>query len=297
MSESNTAPVAGIELGGTKTVVAWGLSDGTILEEFRFPTTRPQETLGQAIEWIRMRGNPSGLGVGAFGPIRVNPAASDFGSLLATPKPGWQGFSLTGALNEGFGDVPVALDTDVNAALWGEVALGAAQGATDAAYITIGTGIGAGILSGGQLVHGALHPEFGHFKAGRAPGDSFEGVCGFHGDCLEGMASGPAIAKRWGKPAAELPADHPAWDMEAWYLAHGILALLAIVSPSKVIVGGGVSQAEGLHGKIAAHLEEATAGYFGDQNFNQMIVPPRLEQEAGIRGALLLAGEALRSRS
>ena len=297
MSESNTTPVAGIELGGTKTVVAWGLPDGTILEEFRFPTTRPQETLDQAIEWIRQRGNPAGLGVGAFGPIRVNPAAADFGSLLATPKPGWQGFSLTGALKEGLGDVPVVLDTDVNAALWGEVALGAAQGATDAAYITIGTGIGAGILAGGRLVHGSLHPEFGHIKVGRAPGDSFEGVCGFHGDCLEGLASGPAIAKRWGKPAAELPADHPAWDMEAWYLAHGILALLAIVSPSKVIVGGGVSQAEGLHGKIAACLEEATAGYFGEQDFSKMIVPPRLEQEAGIRGALLLAGEALRARS
>ena len=297
MSESSTAPVAGIELGGTKTVVAWGLPDGTILEEFRFPTTRPQETLDQAIEWIRLRGKPAGLGVGAFGPIRVNPAASDFGSLLATPKPGWQGFSLTGALAEGLGDVPVTLDTDVNAALWGEVALGAARGATDAAYITIGTGIGAGILAGGRLVHGALHPEFGHFKVGRAPGDSFEGVCAFHGDCLEGLASGPAIAKRWGKPAAELPAGHPAWDIEAWYLAHGILALLAIVSPSKVIVGGGVSQAEGLHAKIAACLKEATAGYFGDQDFNQLIVPPRCEQEAGIRGALLLAGEALRGHS
>ncbi|BCU78128.1 ROK family protein [Luteolibacter sp. LG18] len=289
MSESKALPVAGIELGGTKTVVAWGLSDGTIHEEHRFPTTRPEETFATATAWLRERGTPAGIGVGAFGPVRVNPAAPDFGSLLATPKDGWQGFSITGALAAAFPGVPLTLDTDVNAALWGEVALGAAQGATDAAYITIGTGIGAGILSGGRLVHGAVHPEFGHFKVARAPGDSFAGLCPFHGDCLEGLASGPAIAARWGKAAADLPADHPAWDMEAWYLAHGILALLAIVSPSKVIVGGGVSQSAGLHAKIAACLEKITAGYFGEGDFTDLVVPPALEQEAGIRGALLLA--------
>jgi fructokinase len=294
MSDSQTAQVAGIELGGTKTVVAWGLSDGTVLEELRFPTTQPEETLGRAIEWIRERGHPAGLGVGAFGPVRVNPSAADYGSLLATPKAGWQGSSLVKALNDGLPGVPLVLDTDVNVALWGEVALGAAKGARDAAYITIGTGIGAGVLVDGRLVHGALHPEFGHFKVSRAPGDTFPGVCSFHGDCLEGLASGPAIAARWGKAAAELPADHPAWDMEAWYLAHGILALLAIVSPSKVIVGGGVSQAEGLHRKIAACLETAAAGYFGDGDFGSLVVPPLLEQEAGIRGALLLGGEAIR---
>ncbi|MGC4013821.1 MAG: ROK family protein [Luteolibacter sp.] len=289
MKEANTRPVAGIELGGTKTVVAWGLENGTILEEHRFPTAGPEETFAILMDWLRARGVPAGIGVAAFGPVRVNPGAADFGSVLATPKVAWQGFSITGALSSAFPGVPIKLDTDVNVALWGESSLGAARGADDAAYITIGTGIGAGILSGGRLVHGALHPEFGHLKVGRAPGDAFEGACPFHKDCLEGLASGPAIVARWGREAADLPPEHPAWDMEAWYLAHGILALLAIVSPSKVIVGGGVSQSPGLHGKIASCLKKAAAGYFGEGDFLDLIVPPSLGQEAGIRGALLLA--------
>lgn len=294
MSEAQTQTVAGIELGGTKTVVAWGLSDGTLLEEYRFPTTQPGETLRCAIRWLKERGAPTGIGVGAFGPIRVNPEASDYGALLATPKPGWQGYSVTNALAEAFPEVPLVLDTDVNVALWAETEFGAAIGKKDAVYITIGTGIGAGILVGGHLVHGALHPEFGHMKVPRAPGDSFPGLCPFHGDCLEGLASGPAIAARWGKDAVDLPADHPAWDTEAWYLAHGILCLLAIVSPSKVIVGGGVSQSEGLQDKIATLLTKIAGGYYGDGDFKDLVVAPQLGQEAGIRGALLLAGRAIR---
>ena len=290
MSEPSMTEVAGIELGGTKTVVARGLSDGTILEEYRFPTTLPGETLATATAWLKNRGTPRGIGIAAFGPVRVNPTAPDYGSILATPKNGWRGFSLTGALQAAFPEVPLVLDTDVNVALWGEVALGAARGARDAAYITIGTGIGAGILTGGRLVHGSAHPEFGHLKVPRAPGDTFPGVCSFHADCLEGLASGPAIRHRWGVEAAQLPPGHPAWEMEAWYLAHGILSLLAIVSPTKVIVGGGVSQAAGLHRNVAARLEEITAGYFGEGDFTGLVVPPALGQEAGIRGALLLAG-------
>ncbi len=284
--------VAALELGGTKTVVATGLADGTVLEEIRFPTTTPDETLDRAIEWLAGKGTPSAIGIGAFGPIRVDPESADFGCLLATPKAGWSGSSLVGKFSAALPGVPIRLDTDVNAALWAEVALGAAQGATDAAYITLGTGIGAGILSGGRLVHGALHPEFGHLKVPVAPGDSFPGVCPFHGNCLEGLASGPAIEARWGKAAAELAPDHPAWEMEAWYLAHGILSLIAIISPSCVIVGGGVSQADGLHAKITARLTEITNGYFAAEMLESLVVPPALGQEAGIKGALLLAGGA-----
>lgn len=188
--------------------------------------------------------------------------------------------------------VPIRLDTDVNAALWAEVSLGAARAARDAAYITLGAGIGAGILSGGKLIHGALHPEFGHLKVPCAPGDTFAGVCPFHGNCLEGLASGPSIEARWGRAAAELPPDHPAWEMEAWYLAHGILALVAILSPSRVIVGGGVSQVDGLHAKITDRLTEITNGYFAADMLESLVVPPALGQEAGIKGALLLAGGA-----
>jgi len=289
MSDPKPVTVAGIELGGTKTVVAWGTSDGTILDEHRFPTTTPGETFTVATSWLRERGVPAGIGIGAFGPVRVNPDAPDYGSLLATPKPGWRDFSITEVVGRAFPGVPIRLDTDVNVALWGEVALGAAVGAKDAAYITIGTGIGAGILVAGRLVHGASHPEFGHFKVPVAPGDTFAGLCPFHGNCLEGLASGPAIAARWGQAAVDLSADHPAWDMEAWYLAHGILALLAIVSPTKVIVGGGVSQSSVLHTKIAALLVDIAGGYYGPGNFSELVVPPLLGQEPGIRGALLLA--------
>ncbi|MDH4445677.1 MAG: ROK family protein [Akkermansiaceae bacterium] len=281
--------IAGIELGGTKTVVAVGSSNGSVLEEWRFPTTLPTETLGLAIEWIRERGTPDRIGIATFGPAGIVKNRETYGKILATPKVGWAGFSITDLFSSAFPACELVLDTDVNAATLAEAKAGAAAGLDDVVYITIGTGIGAGILSGGRLIHGALHPEFGHFKIPRMPGDDFPGVCPFHHDCLEGLASGPAIAARWGKPAHELPADHPAWDTEAWYLAHGILALVAIVPPSRVIVGGGVSQSKSLHPKIATCLNEISAGYFTFSEADGFIVPPALGQEAGIRGALQIA--------
>ena len=285
--------IAGIELGGTKTVVAIGTADGRVIDEFRFPTTLPEETLGIAIDWLRDRGNPESIGVASFGPIGIVPNRENYGKILATPKVGWAGFSVLRSLASVFPNARIVLDTDVNAAALAEARIGAGAGLDDVAYITIGTGIGGGIFSGGYLLHGALHPEFGHLKVPRMPGDDFPGICSFHGDCLEGLASGPAIATRWGTPAHELPADHPAWDTQAWYLAHGILALVAIVSPSRVIVGGGVCQAEGLHGKINARLKEIAAGYFPPVLVEGYVVPPALGQQAGICGALLLAEVAI----
>lgn len=281
--------IAGIELGGTKTVVAIGSSEGRIIEEYRFPTTLPDDTLGIAIDWLRERGNPESIGIAAFGPIGIVPNRENYGKVLETPKASWAGFSLVGCLAGAFPETQIVLDTDVNAAALAEARIGAGIGLDDISYITIGTGIGGGVLSGGRLVHGALHPEFGHFKVPRMPGDDFAGVCSFHGDCLEGLASGPSIAARWGTPAHELPVGHPAWETQAWYLAHGILALLAIVSPSRVIVGGGVCQAEGLHGMINAKLIEIAAGYFPQLSGGDYVVPPGLGQQAGICGALLLA--------
>jgi fructokinase len=281
--------IAGIELGGTKTVVAIGSADGRVIEEFRFPTTFPEETLGVAIEWLRARGQPASIGVAAFGPVGIVPNRENYGKVLDTPKAGWAGFSLGASLASAFPNARIILDTDVNAAALAEARIGAGLGLDDVAYITIGTGIGGGILTVGRLVHGALHPEFGHLKVPRMAGDDFPGICSFHGDCLEGLASGPAIAARWGTPAHELPAGHPAWDTQAWYLAHGILALLAIVSPSRVIVGGGVCQAEGLHRKTNAKLVEIAAGYFPPVLVGDYVVPPALGQQAGICGAFLLA--------
>jgi fructokinase len=281
--------IAGIELGGTKTVVATGRGDGTVIEEWRFPTTTPDETFRNASGWLRERGTPDAIGIAAFGPVGIGPGRANYGQVLATPKPGWAGFSITGALTAAFPAARLVLETDVNAAALAEARLGAARGLDDVAYITIGTGIGAGILSGGRLVHGALHPEFGHLKVPRMPGDGFSGVCPFHCDCLEGMASGPSLAARWGKAAAGLPADHPAWDTEAWYLAHGALALLAIVSPARVIIGGGVSQAEGFHAKVEALLGKIAANYFTPIEAKPYVVAPTLGQQAGIKGAMLLA--------
>lgn len=284
--------IAGIELGGSKTVVAIGTTEGEVHEEWRFPTTTPAETFQQAIAWIAGRGNPEAIGVAAFGPVGVVPGRPEYGKLLATPKPGWTDFPIIGTLQGAFPGASFTLETDVNAAALAESRLGAASGLDDIAYITIGTGIGAGILSGGRLIHGALHSEFGHIKVPRAPHDTFAGVCSFHGDCLEGLASGPSIAGRWGRPAADLPSDHAAWDMETWYLAHGILSLLGIASPARVIVGGGVSQAADFHARTESLLVSIAAGYFSPLSSTPYVVPPLLEQQAGIKGALLLAGRA-----
>lgn len=210
--------IAGIEFGGTKTVVAIGHRDGELIDELRYPTTHPQETLAVAIEWIRQRGIPEALGVAAFGPVILADQGDDYGRILATPKPGWEGFSLSASLRAAFPDCRLVIETDVNAAALAESHSGAARGLADVAYITIGTGIGAGILSGGRLVHGALHPEVGHFKVSIFPGDDFAGVCSFHGNCLEGLASGPAIASRWGVEASALPPEHRAWELQAMAL-------------------------------------------------------------------------------
>ncbi len=281
--------IAGIELGGTKTVVAIGGRDGVVAEEHRYPTTIPTETMAVAVDWLRARGTPEAIGIASFGPVGIVPGDPGYGTMLDTPKQGWPGAPLIAPLAAAFAGARIVIDTDVNGAALAEAKLGAARGFDDVVYITIGTGIGGGVLSGGRLVHGAMHPEFGHLKTPRMPGDEFAGVCPFHGDCLEGMASGPAIEKRWGRPAVDLPAAHPAWETESWYLAHGILALLAVVSPSRVIVGGGVSQAQGLHRRIGTDLKRIAAGYFPAAEANGFVAPPALGQGAGISGALLMA--------
>lgn len=282
--------IAAMELGGTKTVVAIGGSDGTLTEEMRFPTTTPAGTFATAIRWFSAKGKPTRMGIAAFGPVQINPKAGNWGEMLPTPKPGWSGFSISGALLEAFPGMEVTLETDVNAACLAETRSGAAVGMENVAYITIGTGIGAGVMCDGRLLHGALHPEFGHLRVPRKIGDDFKGTCPFHGDCLEGMACGPAIERRWGTPGGGLPKDHPAWGTEAWYLAHGIQALLAIAPPERVVMGGGVSQAEGLHEKTEALLRELAGGYFPAIENVPYVVPPKFDQEAGIRGALMLTG-------
>lgn len=281
--------LAAMELGGTKTVVAIGDAEGRVLEEFRYPTTTPEETLGIACDWWRQRGDFDRLGIASFGPIRLDPRAADYATMLQTPKLAWQGFSFAAYFAQHGPSVRFCLDTDVQAALWAEMQRGAAQQASEAFYVTIGTGIGAGFACHGRLVQGNLHPEMGHLMVRRHPDDTFAGLCPYHGDCWEGLASGPAIEKRWGQPGHLLPADHPAWDMQAFYLAQGLWAASTMFSPQIMILGGGVSQAHGLREKVVQHLDRMNAGYL--ESLDHRVKLPALQQNAGIIGALLLASQ------
>jgi fructokinase len=231
------------------------------------------------------------VGLGSFGPVDVDPRSPAWGSVTTTPKPGWTNTPVATVLRDRLG-VPVAFDTDVNAAALGEQRWGAGRDAPSLCYLTVGTGVGAGLLVEGRPLHGLVHPEVGHL---RIPHDSerdpFPGVCPFHGDCWEGLAAGPAIAARWGMPADRLPDDHPAWELEAEYLALGILAIVLIASPQRVIAGGGVILRAGLLERVRAWLPELLAGYppgpriAADPGY---VVEPALGDEAGVLGAIAL---------
>jgi fructokinase len=269
----------GIEAGGTKWVCAVGDGPDDLRQLATIPTTTPSETLGAAASFFQRNGKIAGIGVGSFGPI-------DFerGAITTTPKPGWANTDVVGALRAAL-DVPVAFDTDVNAAALGEQRWGAAVGLETFSYITVGTGIGGGGMANGRLMHGLLHPEFGHIRIPHdRVRDPFEGVCPYHGDCFEGLASGGAIAARWGKPPAELSADE-VWDLEAEYLALGLLNVIAVLSPQLIILGGGVMKEDTLLARVSTRVADLAAGYFEIPD----IVAPALGDLAGVLGALELA--------
>ncbi|HOO58712.1 MAG TPA: ROK family protein, partial [Anaerolineaceae bacterium] len=235
-----------IEGGGTKFVCAVGKADGSILAETRFPTTTPDETLGRAIQFFQEQsttlGKLSSLGIACFGPLDPNPSSPTYGHTLATPKPGWSGVDVVGRLQTALG-IPIGFDTDVNGAALGEARWGAAQGLSTFLYFTIGTGIGGGAMVEGKLLHGLIHPEMGHVLLPHETArDPFPGICPFHGDCFEGLASGPALEKRWGQRAETLPVDHPAWELEADYIALAMEGFICAFSPQRIILGGGVPQ-------------------------------------------------------
>ena len=261
--------LAGIEAGGTKYVCAVAIDPALPLLETRFSTGDPHQTVAKAVAFFRdaaaRYGPIRALGIGTFGPARLDPSALDYGNILTTPKEGWSDFPLVAELKKALGaDLPVLFETDVNAAVVGEARYGAARGVKNVAYITIGTGIGAGLLCAGHLLHGRMHPEIGHLAVpdlDAAYGKATQ-VCKFHASCLEGRASGPAIEARWGKPGHDLPDDHPAWELEAKYLALGCLNLTAAWSPDLILLGGGVSQKKGLIQKVRAELETLAGGYW-----------------------------------
>ena len=286
-----------IEAGGTKFVCAIG-SKPEDLKITQFPTTSPEATTANAVAFLRenSRGELWAVGIGSFGPVDLDLQSASFGHITSTPKPGWQNFDFAGAVHRAL-DVPVGFDTDVNAAALGEARWGAAQTLSDFLYLTVGTGIGGGAMANDRVLHGLLHPEMGHIPIPHdRRRDPFPGCCPFHGDCLEGLASGPAIAQRWGTPAEALPAEHPAWALEAHYVALGLATWVCTLSPKRILLGGGVMQQASLFPLIRVELARWLNGYIRVKELaeylDQYVIPPKLGNCAGIAGALVLAEQA-----
>jgi fructokinase len=292
---------AGIEAGGTKFVVAVGTGPDDLSEPVSFPTTTPAQTLDRTVATVRELVARDGrdlmaIGVACFGPVDLHPTSPTYGHITTTPKPGWQDADVVGPLVAALG-VPVGFDTDVNGAALGESRWGATQGLDASVYVTVGTGIGGGAIVGGNRVHGLLHPEMGHLLVRRHPEDDFPGVCPFHGDCLEGLACGPALAARWGVPATDLGTDEPAAvRIEAHYLAQLCLAVSLVVSPRRIVLGGGVLHLPGLLDGVRTGTRRLLAGYLTalDRDLDDYVVAPGLAGRAGVLGAIALAEEAAR---
>lgn len=284
-----------IEAGGTKFVCAVGDGDGNVYERVTFPTTTPEETFGQVIDFFKQY-DVEAIGIGTFGPVDLHRDSPTYGYITSTPKPHWSNVDFVGAMKKHF-PVPIGFDTDVNAAALGEQLWGAAKGNQSCIYITVGTGIGVGAIVEGRLVHGLLHPEMGHIFIRRHPDDEFAGSCPIHGDCLEGLASGPAIEKRWGKKGIELSDRTDVWELEAFYLGQAIAQYILILSPEKVIVGGGVAHQPSLLPLVRQNVLDFLNGYVQHdailRHIDDYIVRPGLGDNAGICGALALAKQAL----
>jgi fructokinase len=283
-----------IEAGGTKFVCAVASGPDDIAATCRIPTTTPDETIGRSIDFFTEQGLGGGdlaaIGVASFGPIVLDRDAPDWGRIARTPKPGWSGAEIAGAFGRAFG-VPVAFDTDVAAAALAEAQWGAARDAEAAIYLTVGTGIGGGTVSGGRIRRGRRHAEMGHIIPARHPDDrDFAGTCPFHGGCLEGLASGPAIQARWGASLSELPGDHPAHAIIGWYLGGHAAGLMATIAPDTIVMGGGVMETPGLIDRVRAAAAMADAGYRASADeWRRIIVAPGLGNRSGILGALALA--------
>jgi fructokinase len=289
----------GIEAGGTKFVCAVGSGPDDLRAEVRFPTTTPEASIGRAIEFFQQQHEKEPLaavGIASFGPVDPNPDSPTFGYITTTPKPGWAHTDFAGTIRRALG-VPVGFDTDVNVAALGERRWGAAQGLDTFVYLTIGTGIGGGGMVNGKLIHGLVHPEMGHIRIPHdRDRDPYAGACPYHGDCLEGLAIGPALEARWGQRGETLPVDHPAWELEAEYLALGLVSIICILSPERIIMGGGVMEQRQLFPLVRGRVRELLNGYLQapailDQ-IDEYIVPPGLGNRSGVLGAIALAQQA-----
>ncbi len=291
---------AGIEAGGTKFVCAVGSGPQDIVAEVRFATTDPEETVGRALDFFRTHSRQKtydAIGIAAFGPLDPDPASPTFGHITSTPKPGWANVDLAGALSAAL-QAPVGFDTDVNGAALAEWRWGAAGGLHTFVYLTIGTGIGGGGMVNGALMHGLLHPEMGHMRIPHdREADPYAGRCPYHGDCWEGLAAGPAIGDRWGMPAEQLAADHPAWSLQADYVALALVNIILTISPQRLILGGGVMRRRSLFPLMRERVQALLKGYVQApailEHIDRYIVPPMLEEQSGVLGAFALAERAL----
>ena len=290
------AVYGGIETGGTKWECAVGTGPDDLRATATIPTTTPRETIDRAVAFFDREDPIEALGVGSFGPVDLNPGSPTWGFVTTTPKQGWAHADVGQELRSRLG-VPVAFETDVNAAALGEQRWGAAAGLETFCFVTVGTGIGGGVMAGGRLLHGLLHPEFGHLRVPHdRDADPFPGACPYHGDCWEGLAAAPAIEARWGRPPAELAENEAVWRLEARYLALGLVAAIAILSPQRIVLGGGVMRQPGLLDRVRAEIVSLLAGYLDsplmDERIADYVVPPALGPRAGALGAIALA-EAL----
>ena len=304
-AQQNDPIVGAIEAGGTKFVCAVGCGPGAqLLERTQFSTgDDPARLMRDVAEWFaaqeKKHGALAGLGVASFGPVDLDERSPTYGFITTTPKPDWQHADILGPLRRAFPVLPIGFDTDVNGAALGESRWGAARGLEDFVYVTVGTGIGGGGMARGRLLHGLVHPEMGHMGLPHLAGDEFAGACPFHGRCWEGLCSGPAIAKRTGMPAEELPPDHPAWGMTIRYMAHALVNLTCVLSPRRIIIGGSVRKGgrlgeERFFTQLRAAFREVLAGYISSPALTgtgiaEFIVPPQLGNDAGVCGAIALA--------
>ncbi len=287
----------GVEAGGTKFVCMVGTDPQNIDDEIRFPTTTPEETLKKVIEFFlpyHKNNQLTAIGIGSFGPVDLRKTSPQYGYITTTPKPGWQNTNICSEISKII-NVPIVFDTDVNAAAFGELFWSGSKGILDPfVYITVGTGIGVGVIANQAPIHGLVHTEGGHIHIPQDKTiDPFIGICPYHNNCLEGLASGPAIKARWGISAQDLPADHPAWNLEADYIALAICNIIMMYSPMRIVVGGGVAQHPGLLEQIRSKTKNLVNNYVQSEaitkNISNYIISPMLGNQAGVLGAIALA--------
>ena len=283
-----------LEAGGTKMVCALGDENGKILEQVSIPTETPEVTLPKIVDYFKGKEIKS-LGIAAFGPVDVDPASPTYGYITSTPKPGWADCNIKGYMEKALG-VPTGFDHDVGGSLIGEATYGCAKGMKTAVYFTVGTGVGAGIMIDGHIHHGVACPEFGHILMRIHPEDNYKGFCVYHGSCLEGMACGPSLVERWGKPGKELKDNDKVWEIEAYYLAQACVTATVVISPQIIILGGGVMHQESLFPLIRKNVKEMLNDYVRSSataDLDKYIVPASLNDDQGIMGCIKLAIDAV----